>query len=320
MPTKRVVVHYRRITDGLNNQLSPTPVACLEQALSHTIGGVAFGDNDALRVRQEPNERSSVLLSPSIVGQLAFGEIASLRDGDVPVAETTASGEIELRSIPLDNQTHVVVGSSYFLVQGPHVALVHQDSSSAKVVREYLNWCFRQPIGPLAASSFVDLVPYALAGGRPVGLSGVKSLKVLGHVRRASQPVAATRTSAGQREALPLTPRAARQILRSIGLTPGTLSGLSDAELDEFEFELIVKRRARRTLEVLPQELVDGIFSDGIDQAAEFQSEGATRRGEAVVVTHRGEVATAGPYLDYGSVRRLMAEAFSVWASQNILQ
>lgn len=323
---KIVTVHYRRLANRDFKGLQPTCRDAMLTALDAVIDGSKLGEVDSARVTTTNDGRRMCLLSPAFTPDLAFGEIAVFREGDVPIAETDDAGQMVLKTIPLGDKEIAVLGSSYFLIHGPHLAMLHQESST-RFVREYLNWLLKQPLGSLATDEIVHLMPMAMADGKKVGLKDVKSLKIRGEIDTSIHPVA---VGDARSELMPssfsrfierrsLGVGDGRDLLRRFGLTDGTLNGVSDDDLENLEFELIVKKREKRNLEVLPDSIIEGMISDGIDTAAEFQTDGTRRRGSAVVMSHRGEVELEGAYLDLKSVRALLAASLEEWSKQGLL-
>jgi len=117
----------------------------------------------------------------------------------------------------------------------------------------------------------------------------------------------------------PLNGANVRSILRELGMTNGTLNGFNDADLQDLEFELVVKKREHNRLTPLPDDLVQGLLNDGLDRAAEFETSGARRRGDAVVASYPGDVEVAGAYYDLNSVRALLWGALGEWANQGLI-
>lgn len=255
---KTVTVHYRRLANKKFQTLMPTGREALKSALEVEIDGSRLGDVDSLRVTKTADGRRMCLLTPSITDDLVFGEVAVFREGDVPIAETDDEGQMVLKTIPLGDKEIAVLGSSYFLIRGQHLAMLHQESSS-RFVREYLNWILRQPLGAYAADETVHLIPMAMAEGKKVGLKDVKSLKIRGEIDH-ELPTAQSVSRLGPQEASfsrfiekrSLGIGDGRDLLRRFGLTDGSLKQVSDDDLENLEFELIVKKREKRNLEVLP--------------------------------------------------------------------
>lgn len=321
MPTKRVTVHYRRAVGRNFEDLDFR--ACFEGGLAGQIGGVVLRDADASRVTTSSDGRRMCLLSPQADANFCFGEVAVFREGDVPIAETDEAGQMHLRTIPLAGNEEAVRGTSYFMVRGSHVALLHHDSST-RFVEDYFRWLFRQPIGPLVQDELVSLAPLINAGGQPVALRNVKSLKIRAEVEMPA--VAADearddrpRTFARMIDRQPLSGPNVRSILHAMGLSSGSLAHLHNADLEDLEFELIVKRRENNRITALPDNLIEGVMSDGLDRAAEFQTDGARRRGDAVVANYAGQVDYEGAYYDLGSVRAVLWAALGNWTEQGLI-
>lgn len=323
MPTKRVTVHYRR---AIGRNLADLDFrTCFEGGLNGQIGGIALREADAARITTSTDGQRMCLLSPHADHNYCFGEVAVFRDGDVPVAETDSNGQVHLRTIPLAGNEEAIRGTSYFMVRGPHVAILNHDSST-RFLEDYFRWLFRQPIGGLAQDDIVALQPLINAGGQPVALRAVKSLKIRAEVeapRVAEQAIADTAdrpaTFARMIDRQPLSQGNVRTILHAMGLSDGSLGRFRNADFEELEFELLVKKRENNRLVPLPDQLVDGVVNDGLDRAAEFQTEGARRRGDAVVASYPGQVEVEGAYYDLNSVRALLWQALGNWAEQGLI-
>jgi hypothetical protein len=117
----------------------------------------------------------------------------------------------------------------------------------------------------------------------------------------------------------PLNGINARTILRTLGLTDGSLHRLADADLDDLEFELLVRKKEHNRIQPLPDELIQGVLNDGIDRAAEFETLGARRRGDAIVASHPTEVDVVGAYYDLASVRAALWSALGEWTNQGLI-
>lgn len=320
---KRVTVHYRKLID--RNFADLDFRACYDAGLDGRIGGVRLRDEDAARIATSRDGHRMCLLSPETNVRYCFGEVAVFKDGDVPVAEMDPHGQVLLRTIPLAGNEEAIRGSSYFMARGPHVALLHHDSST-RFVEDYLQWLLRQPLGNLAADELVGLQPLINAGGRPVALRQVKSLKVRAEVEEHPEMAAAPAADGGRHQTFrrlierqPLTGANARSILHALGMTDGTLRDVSDADLRDLEFELVVKKREHNRITPLPDELVQGVLHDGLDRAAEFETMGARRRGDGVVASFAGEVDVRGAYYDLNSVRSLLWDALGEWTNQGLI-
>src|SRR5690606_4144894 len=103
------------------------------------------------------------------------------------------------------------------------------------------------------------------------------------------------------------------------GLSNGSLQTMSDRDLQDLEFELLVRKREHNRLQPLPNDLVRGVINDGIDRAAEFEGEGARRRGDAVVASYPTDVDVAGAYYGLNSVRAALWNALSEWRQQGLI-
>jgi hypothetical protein len=324
MPAKLATVHYRRLANRNFQDLNPMCRDAVLTALDTEINGSRLGDVDSARVTTTDDGHRMCLLTPSVTADTVFGEIAVFREGDVPVAETDDEGQVTLKTIQLDDKEEAVLGSSYFLVHGPHVAILHQESST-RFVREYFNWLLRHPLGGLAPDEVVHLIPMAMADGKMVGLQEVKSLKIRGEIDHHHVAIAADavpeRLGSFSRfiERRLLNGADGRDLMRLFGLTDGSLHNVTDADLENLEFELVVKKREKRNLEVLPESIIQGLLSDGVDTAAEFQTAGTRRRGNAIVMSHRGEVDLQGAYLELNSVRALLVSAIEEWGNQGLI-
>lgn len=327
MPSRKVTVHYRRAV-GLN--LADLDFrACFESGLDSRIGGVVLRNSDASRITRSSDRYRMCLLSPQADQNFCFGEVAVFRDGDVPVAETDQQGQVHLRTIPLAGNEEAVRGTSYFMARGPHVAILHHDSST-RFLEDYFRWLFRQPIGHLAQDDMVSLQPLINAGGQPVALRAVKSLKIRAEVEAPQVRMAVAVADGGDGDGRPQTfarmidrqqldEGNVRTILHALGLSNGSLGRFRNADFEDLEFELIVKKREQNRLASLPDSLVQGVVNDGLDRAAEFQTEGAKRRGDAVVASFPGQVEIQGAYYDLNSVRAILWAALGSWAAQGLI-
>lgn len=321
---KRVTVHYRRAID--HNMADLDFRLHFETGLDGLIDGVRLRDADAKRITTSKDDRRMCLLSPEVTTNYCFGEIAVFKDGDVPVAELDPAGPIVLRTIPLAGNEEAVRGSSYFMARGPHVALLHHESSTRFVV-DYLQWLFRQPVGGLPQDEIVSLQPLINAGGRVVALREVKSLTLRAEVELLPVPAGgAAHRAEGVRQTFarmidrqPLSGQNVRAILQALGMTRGTIDVMNDEDLRDLEFELVVKKRENNRIAPLPDHLVQGFLNDGLDRAAEFETPGARRRGDAVVASYGGEVEVAGAYYDLNSVRAVLWNALGEWSNQRLI-
>lgn len=323
---KSVTVHYRRaVTDQFANIDFR---ARYEGGLNGQINGVRLGDVDAARVTVSSDNRRMCLLSPIVTEHYCFGEIAVFREGDVPVAEMTDAGAVQLRTIELEGNEEAIRGSSYFMARGPHLAIINHESTS-RFVEEYLRWLFRQPIGEMGAGALVSLTPVILAEGEAVALHNVKSLKFKAEVELLPGQVAAAFDQAPAHddrhsfrrmiERRPLSVGDMKTILRAIGMTNGSLGDLNDQQLQDVEFELLMKKREGNRLTALPDALVAGVISDGLDQAAEFQTDGARRRGDGIVASYGAEVEIDGAYFELASVRAALWAALTQWSEDELI-
>lgn len=317
---KRVTVHYRRLVD--RNLASVDFQPRYDAGLNGMIGGRRLADEDEARITVSKDGNRMCLLYPEITPAYCFGEIAVFRDGDIPVAEM-AGGNVHLRTIPLAGNEEAVRGSSYFMSRGSHVALIHHESST-RFVNDYVNWLMREPIGNLAADDLLSLQPLIDVDGQPAALREVKSLKLRAEIERPGvraehhvdgQPATFRRMIERQ----PITEASFRTILRALGMTDGSLGEVSNDELQDLEFELIVKKRERNRITPLPDDLVEGVLSDGLDRAAEFQTVGAKRRGSALVASYPGEIELAGAYYELSSVKAALWAALGEWANQGLI-
>lgn len=320
---KRVTVHYRRLVDRNFHDVPFRPA--FEAGLAGQIGGVQLALNDAARITVSGDGHRMCLLTPHADNHFCFGEIAVFREGDVPVAEMDPAGQVHLRTIPLAGNEEAVRGSTYFMAVGPHVALLHHDSST-RFLEDYLRWLMRAPLGNLAADEMLNLQPLINAGGRPLAVRDVKSLKLRAEVvAPAVAPIAADggdgrrQTFARMIERQQLTGVNVRTILHALGLSNGTLQGLNDRDLQDLEFELLVRKRENNRIQPLPNELVRGVINDGIDRAAEFQSDGAKQRGDAVVASYATEIDVDGAYYSLNSVRAALWGAIGEWRNQALI-
>lgn len=323
MPVKRVTVHYRRAID--RNLADLDFRTCFENGLNGQVNGVVLRDADASRVTTSSDGQRMCLLSPQADPNFCFGEVAVFRDGDVPIAETDQHGQMHLRTIPLAGNEEAVRGTSYFMARGPHVAILHHDSST-RFLEDYFRWLFRHPIGQLAQDELVALQPLINAGGHPVALRAVKSLKIRAEVEAPAVAVRAADgidarpdTFARMIDRQPLSEGNVRTILHAMGLSNGSLGRFRNADFEDLEFELVVKKREKNRLMSLPDHLVEGVVNDGLDRAAEFQTEGARRRGDAVVASYLGQIEFEGAYYDLNSVRAVLWAALGNWAEQGLI-
>lgn len=322
MPQKRVTVHYRRLVDRHFRDVDFR--APFDAGLGAHIGGVGLAANDAVRITTSGDGHRMCLLSPQSDHNFCFGEIAVFREGDVPVAETDPAGQVHLRTIPLAGNEEAVRGSTYFMATGPHVALLHHDSST-RFLEDYLRWLMRAPLGNLAADEMLNLQPLINAGGQPVAIQNIKSLKLRAEVvAPGAIPIAAAdggrpHTFARMIERQQLTGGNVRAILHALGLSNGSLQNMPDRELQDLEFELLVRKRENNRLQVLPNELVQGVINDGIDRAAEFQADGARRRGDSVVASYATDVDVIGAYYALNTVRAALWAALQEWRQQGLI-
>lgn len=323
MADKRVTVHYRRVVD--RNLADVGFRQAFADGLQAQIGGVQLAGNDVARITDSSDGHRMCLLSPEETHNYCFGEIAVFREGDVPIAETTANGEVHLRTIPLAGNEEAIKGSSYFMVRGAHMALLHHESST-RFVQDYLRWLLCQPLGSLAQDELVSLVPLINAGGQPVAVRAVKALTLRAEVE--APPAALAQIGPGRHppqsfarmiDRQQLTGANVRSVLRALGMTGGTLDGISDADFADLEFELVVKKKERNRLQPLPEEIIEGVIHDGLDRAAEFQTDGTRRRGDAVVASFAGVVDVQGAYYDLRTVRNLLWSALGSWASEGLI-
>ncbi|MBX9708502.1 MAG: hypothetical protein K2X61_11270 [Caulobacteraceae bacterium] len=321
--SKRVTVHYRRLVDRNFHDVVFRPA--FEAGLAASINGVRLGHNDATRITVSGDGHRMCLLSPHADDNFCFGEIAVFRDGDVPVAETDPGGQVHLRTIPLAGNEEAIRGSTYFMAVGPHVALLHHDSST-RFLEDYLRWLMRAPLGNLAADEMLNLQPMIDMGGRPVAVRDIKSLKLRAEVVAPALAPAAMdgddrrpQTFARMIERQQLTGGNVRAILHALGLSNGTLQGLNDRDLQDLEFELLVRKRENNRIQPLPDELVRGVINDGVDRAAEFEADGAKRRGDAIVARYATEVDVEGAYYALNSVRAALWGALGEWRNQELI-
>lgn len=320
--SKKVTVHYRRLVDRHFRDVVFRPA--FEAGLSGRVNGVQLGLNDAARITVSGDGHRMCLLTPQSDDNFCFGEIAVFKDGDVPVAETDPVGQVHLRTIPLAGNEEAVRGSTYFMAVGPHVALLHHDSST-RFLEDYLRWMLRAPLGILAADEMLNLQPLIDAGGRPLAVRDIKSLKLRAEVVAPARAPAADggdgrpQTFARMIERQQLTGGNVRAILHALGLSNGTLQGLNDRDLQDLEFELLVRKRENNRIQPLPDDLVRGVVNDGIDRAAEFQTDGARQRGNAVVASYPTEIDIDGAYYALNSVRAALWRALGEWRNQGLI-
>jgi hypothetical protein len=320
--TKKVTVHYRRLVDRNFHDVGfRVP---FEAGLAAQIGGVQLGLNDASRITVSGDGHRMCLLTPQADPNFCFGEVAVFREGDVPVAEMGPAGQVHLRTIPLAGNEEAVRGSTYFMAVGPHVALLHHDSST-RFLEDYLRWLMRAPLGNLPQDEMLNLQPMIDAGGRPLAVRDVKSLKLRAEV--VAPAVARAPDGGGGRqqtfarmiERQQLTGGNVRTILHALGLSNGTLQGLNDRDLQDLEFELLVRKRENNRIQPLPNDLVRGVINDGIDRAAEFHSDGARQRGSAVVASYATDIDVDGAYYVLNSVRAALWNALGEWRNQGLI-
>jgi hypothetical protein len=319
---KRVTVHYRRLEDRHGNDVVFEPA--FTAGLAAQINGARLATTDAARITTSGDGHRMCLLSPQTTPQFCFGEIAVFKEGDVPVAETDAGGQVRLRTIPLAGNEEAIRGSTYFMATGPHIALLHHDSSS-RFLEDYLRWLMRAPLGPLPQDEVLHLQPLINAGGQPVAIRNVKSLKL-----RAEAVVAGPAQAPAPRDGQPqtfarmierqqITGGAIRTVLHALGLSNGSLQNLTDRDLQELEFELLVRKRENNRIQPLPDDLIRGVLNDGLDRAAELNVDGTRRRGEAVVASYTTEVDVDGAYYVLNTVRAALWNAFGEWRNQGLI-
>lgn len=319
---KKVTVHYRRLVDRNFHDVTFRPA--FEAGLAAQVNGIHLAQNDAARITVSGDGHRMCLLTPHADNNFCFGEIAVFRDGDVPVAETDQAGQVHLRTIPLAGNEEAIRGSTYFMAVGPHVALLHHDSST-RFLEDYLRWLLRAPLGNLLADEMLNLQPMINAGGRPLAVRDIKSLKLRAEVVAPAAAVAAggdggrPQTFAKMIERQQLTGGNVRAILHALGLSNGTLQGLNDRDLQDLEFELLVRKRENNRIQPLPNDLVRGVINDGIDRAAEFEADGAKQRGDAVVARYPTEVDVDGAYFVLNSVRAALWGALGEWRNQGLI-
>lgn len=320
---KKVTVHYRRLVDRHFHDVPFRPA--FEAGLSAHINGVQLDQNDVARITISGDGHRMCLLTPHADHNFCFGEIAVFRDGDVPIAESDPAGQVHLRTIPLAGNEEAIRGSTYFMAVGPHVALLHHDSST-RFLEDYLRWLMRAPLGNLLADEMLNLQPMINAGGRPVTVRDIKSLRLRAEVAMpAAAPVIAAadggrpQTFARMIERQQLTGGNVRAILHALGLSNGTLQGLQDRELQDLEFELLVRKRENNRIQPLPDQLIRGVVNDGIDRAAEFEADGSKQRGDAVVARYPTEVDVNGAYFALNSVRAALWRALGEWRNQGLI-
>lgn len=323
MPQKNVTVHYRRI---VNRHFGDFPLReAYAAGLAGEVNGVRLSDADSARRTVSSEGRDMCLLNPHHDQHFCFGELVVYKEGDVPVAETDEAGQVTLSTIPLDENEDAIRGSTFFMAKGAHLAIVHQDSS-ARFLQEYLNWMLRAPIGQMAQDEFLTLQPLINVAGEPVAVRNVRALKIRAEVEDVHAAAQADDTGAGLPrsfrkliERQPLSGADVRRVLGGLGLTSGSLANIPEAELRDLEFELLVRKRQDNRLTTLPDQLIDAVYQDGLDRAAELQVPGVRRRGDAIVATYAGAVGQEGPYYALNDVKALLWEAFGAWEEQELI-
>lgn len=323
MPAKRVTVHYRRLVDGdLADVEFRVP---FERGLSAQIDGVLLSQSDAIRLTHSGDGHQMCLLSPEVGDHYCFGEIAVFREGDVPVAETDDDGNVTLRTILLNGNEQAVRGSSYFMAVGAHLAILHNESST-RFLDDYLNWLMRAPLGPLPAETMLSLQPLIRVGGRAVAVRNVKALTIRAEVERPMghdirvEPDARQETSFRRMiDRQTLTGVDLLEVLRKVGLTDGSLGRLGAEDLEDLELEILLRKKEANRLQPLPDQLIQGVINDGLDSAAEFKTDGASRRGDAVVARHPSEIEVVGAYYELNSVKAALWGALAEWTNQELI-
>lgn len=321
---KKVTVHYRRAVGRALADLDFR--SCFEAGLSGVIDGVALRDSDAVRITTTSDGQRMCLLSPFADDNYCFGEVAVFREGDVPIAETDDDGNVHLRTITLGGNEEAVRGTTYFMTRGPHVAILHQESST-RFLEDYFRWLFRNPIGGLAQDEMVNLQPLIDAGGQPVALREVKALKIRAEVEAPhvaapdERQVGAEHVRSFRRmiDRHHLSQANVRTILHALGLTSGSLNAFQNADFEDLEFELLVRKKENNRISALPDSLIQGIVNDGLDRAAEFQVPGAKRRGDVVVASYAGQVELEGAFYNLNSVRAVLWAALGSWVEQGLI-
>lgn len=321
---KKVTVHYRRLVD--RNLADVDFRRSFEAGLAAQINGTALSASDATRITTSGDGHRMCLLTPHADHRFCFGEIAVFREGDVPVAETDPHGQVTLRTIPLNGNEEAVKGSTYFMAQGPHLAILHHESST-RFLQDYVNWLMRNPLGDLPQDEMLSLQPLIQIGGQAVAVRDVRSLKIRADVDR-FQPAAAHVAQDGARmptsfrrmiDRQTMTGPSLKAILRSVGMTDGSLNALGADDLEDLELELVLRKKEGNKIQPLPDDLIQGVINDGLDRAAEFETQGARRRGEAIVARHPSEVDVHGAYYELNSVRAALWDALGEWTNQGLI-
>lgn len=318
---KKVTVHYRRLVD--RNLADVDFRAGFDSGLAAQINGTVLSASDATRITTSSDGHRMCLLTPHSDPRFCFGEIAVFRDGDVPVAETDAQGQVTLRTIPLNGNEQAVQGSTYFMAQGPHLAILHHESST-RFLLDYVNWLMRNPLGHMAQDEMLSLQPLIQVGGQAIAVRDVRSLKIRADVAGHHAPAAdgGGRLPTSFRRMIDrhtMTGPNVRDVLRSWGMTNGSLAALGNNDLEDLELELLVRKKEGNKIQPLPDDLIQGVINDGLDRAAEFETAGAKRRGEAVVARHPTEVDVQGAYYDLNSVRAALSNALAEWTNQGLI-
>lgn len=320
---KKVTVHYRRLID--RNFADVDFRGGFESGLAATIAGRRLSDADEARITTSSGGHRMCLLSPEITQHYCFGEVAVFRDGDVPIAERDDNGQVTLRTIELNGNEEAVKGSSYFMSRGPHLAILHHESST-RFLDDYFRWLMREPLGHLAQDELLALQPLIEVEGEAIAIRDVRSLRIRAEVERVGDRLAVghdgarhTRSFRQMIDRQTLTGPAIKTVFRQVGLTNGSLDNLSDEELQNIELELLVRKKDGNRIEPLPNGLIEGVINDGLDRAAEFETLGARRRGEAVVARHPAEVDVAGAYYDLTSVKAALWAALGEWTTQGLI-
>jgi len=268
---KKVTVHYRRLVDRNLGDIAFQPA--FDAGLNAQIGGTVLRTADASRITTSRDGYRMCLLSPESAANYCFGEIAVFRTGDVPVAETDAVGHVTLRTIQLNGNEEAVRGSTYFMSRGPHLAILHHESST-RFLQDYLNWLMRAPLGSLAQDEMLSLQPLIQVGGRAVAVRDVRSLKIRAEVD-SHVPVAAVHQDGGRPQASfrslidrqTLSGPNVRSVLQSWGMSNGSLAALGAEDLEDLELELMIRKKEGNRIQPLPDDLVQGVINDGLDRA-----------------------------------------------------
>lgn len=321
---KTVTVHYRRI---VGDSLTPIEFkASYDLALANQIDGVPLATNDAARKTRNSENELMVLLSPEITEKYCFGVITVFKEGDVAIAEDHDNGQVSLSKILLDEKETAIKGSTFFMVKGSHAAIINHDST-ARYLRDYLAWFLRAPIGNLAQDTSIGLSPTVEIDGKSVNLGEIKAVKIRADSQvvdddqdaRSADHGDGERSFARMIERHPLSPENVRDIFYSLGVNDGRLHGISDNEFQDLQFELLIKKKEGNRIQAIPDVIVDTLMNEGLERAAEFETDTSRRRGGAVVLSYASEIEIEDPYYTIKSVKAALWNALSDWENRGML-